>query len=207
MPPEYSERGILPPPLFVNELMTFLDKPYYAGLLSAAAMHGAGHQQPQEFFLVTVKPAMRQIQCKGVLINFITKSNMPQTGLEQRKTDTGFITVSGPELTALDLVQFENRIGGLNRVTTVLEELVEKLDATRLKEFLTKTNVATAYLQRFGFILGEALAMQKLAGVVDVHLQSKEYYRIALKPDAPKTGYRMDKRWKVFVNTTLESDF
>jgi hypothetical protein len=53
IPPEYTSRGLLPPMLFIDSLMKFVDKPYYVGLLSAAALNGAAHQQPQEFFVVT----------------------------------------------------------------------------------------------------------------------------------------------------------
>lgn len=35
--------------------MKFLGQPYYVGLLSAAALHGAAHHQPQEFQVVTNK--------------------------------------------------------------------------------------------------------------------------------------------------------
>jgi F0F1-type ATP synthase gamma subunit len=35
--PEYRSKGILPPSLFVADLMKFLGKDYYVGLLNAAA--------------------------------------------------------------------------------------------------------------------------------------------------------------------------
>lgn len=206
VPPEYSEMGILPPPLFIEELMAFLAKPYYVGLLSAAALHGAGHQQPQEFYVVTVKPTMRQTICKDVRINFSVKSNMPEFGVEELKTDTGMIKVSSPELTALDLIQFENSIGGLNRVVTLLDELAEKLDPIKLQTFVANNNTGTAYLQRLGFILEKILDFKDPAQIIYDNLQTRNCFRIPLKPGAPKTGFPMDKRWKVFENITLESD-
>jgi phosphatidylserine decarboxylase len=39
-------------------------------------------------------------------------------------TDAGFINVSSPELTALDLLSYVDKIG-MNRVITILSELVE----------------------------------------------------------------------------------
>src|SRR5437867_75347 len=51
IPPEYSSKGILPTLFYVNDLMKFLKRDYYVGLLSAAMLHGAAHQQPQDFFI------------------------------------------------------------------------------------------------------------------------------------------------------------
>src|SRR6266496_3549594 len=53
VPIEYRSAGAPPPSWFIDELMRFHGHPYYVGLLSAAALHGAGHQQPQEFQVVT----------------------------------------------------------------------------------------------------------------------------------------------------------
>lgn len=49
IPLEYSKSGGLPPSWYIDDLMKALKQPYYVGLLSAAALHGASHQQPQEF--------------------------------------------------------------------------------------------------------------------------------------------------------------
>ena len=40
--------------------------------------------------------------------------------VRKHKTQTGHINVSCPELTAVDLVENEKSVGGLNRVCTVL---------------------------------------------------------------------------------------
>jgi predicted transcriptional regulator of viral defense system len=61
IPPQYRSKGILPPTLFLDAFMKELDRPYYLALLNAAAYHGASHQQPQEFFVVTGFPVMRPI--------------------------------------------------------------------------------------------------------------------------------------------------
>jgi hypothetical protein len=58
VPPEYRSRGVLPPVLFIADLMKFLNRNYYTGLLNAAAFYGAAHQQPQDFFVITTKPVL-----------------------------------------------------------------------------------------------------------------------------------------------------
>jgi predicted transcriptional regulator of viral defense system len=56
---EYAAKGIVPPLLYIDGLMTFLNKPYYVSLLSAAALYGAAHQAPQVFMVNTTFPALR----------------------------------------------------------------------------------------------------------------------------------------------------
>jgi hypothetical protein len=56
--------------------------------------------------------------------------------LEKRKTPSGYVKVSSPELTALDLLQFERHIGGLNRAATVIDELSESIKAENFTEDL-----------------------------------------------------------------------
>ena len=50
--PEHRQLGALPPTSWIDDLMRFHAATYYVGLLSAAALHGAAHQQPQEFQVV-----------------------------------------------------------------------------------------------------------------------------------------------------------
>ena len=49
IPPAYINRGMIPAAFFVDDMMKFLNKNYYVGLFSAAALHGAAHQQPMEY--------------------------------------------------------------------------------------------------------------------------------------------------------------
>jgi hypothetical protein len=49
VPPEYRAAGSPPASWFIDELMRYLDQPYYVGLLSAAAIHSASRQQSMVF--------------------------------------------------------------------------------------------------------------------------------------------------------------
>lgn len=62
--PEYSNSGMIPVHLFIDDIMKSLNIHYYVGLISAAALHGTAHQQPMEYFVITEKPAMRDIKNK-----------------------------------------------------------------------------------------------------------------------------------------------
>ncbi len=121
IPPEYAGSGILPPSLYIDALMKFLKRDYYVGLYSAAALHGASHQQPQSFSVVTKLPFLRDIKNRKVSIHFTIKKSWNKKDIAEKKTDTGYIKISSPELTALDVVYFADNVGGLNRVATILD--------------------------------------------------------------------------------------
>ena len=102
--------------------MTALKQRYYVGLLSAAALHGAAHQAPHEFQVVTDKPT-RAMVLGNARIFFITKKGMANTPTVPIKTPTGDVRVSTPEATALDLVRYPQHAGSLSNVATVLADL------------------------------------------------------------------------------------
>ncbi len=203
---QYSSRGILPPHLFIDGLMKFLERPYYVGLLNAASFHGAAHQQPQEYFVFTDFPALRPTNKKGVKVNYISKKQISTLFLEKRKTETGFINISNPALTAMDLVQFDKRIGGLDRTATVLNELAEAIKPEQITEHLLEEAPVTA-IQRLGFLLEVVLQKDIGKRLYEVSRKAKlEFFRIPLKTSAQKVGFSSDERWKIIVNSEIEID-
>lgn len=206
VPPEYTSRGLLPPMLFIDSLMQFVNKPYYVGLLSAAALHGAAHQQPQEFFVVTDTKQTTTLK-KGLKINYITKKSISGSFLEKRKTEFGYVNVSNPELTAADLVYYHNRIGGINRAASVLNELVEVMKPERVTEELINT-LTIPTIQRLGYLLDVVLGQKALADKLYTESRKlkKEFFRQPLKAGIEKIGFPKDDRWKIIVNTDIEID-
>ncbi len=205
IPPEYFKMGILPPVLFIDDMMKYINKPYYVGLLSAAALHGAAHQQPQEFYVITNKPANRAISKNDIKINFMIKSEISIIGISDKKTDTGYVKVSTPELTAIDLIQYANRIGGFNRVATILHELAEEIDDSKFEKIL-KTNISMAILQRLGYIFEHVLELKDLSNTVYKNINKIKFRKIPLDPSKARKGYSSINRWKIIENTVLESD-
>lgn len=208
VPPAYSSKGILPPAMFIDGLMKFLHRNYYVGLLNAAALHGASHQQPQEYFVLTGYPVLRTTNKKGVKINYIsTRLFPPGSLLEKRKTETGYINVSNPILTALDLVTYEKKIGGLTRASSVIHELVE---AVKLKDisndFVLHARVTS--MQRLGYIFEEILERRDLAD--KIHNRCKKngiaFYMIPLKASGSKQCNTINEKWKLKINTDIEID-
>jgi len=206
VPPEYSSKGTLPPALFVADLMRFLQKDYYVGLLNAAVYYGAAHQQPQEFYIVTTKPTLRSIRNKQLKINFCYKKQLYQEDIADQKVETGFFKISSPELTALDLVFYFDRVGGFNRVLTVLEELVPSLNAQKLADAAKRFHqIATA--QRLGFLLDIVLEQHDLIKPLQEVLKDVKHFPVLLKPQQEKpSSMRTDNCWKIVKNIEIESE-
>lgn len=200
--PEFRQLGCLPPDYFIDDLMQHWQQEYYVGLLTAALYFGAAHQQLQTFQVVVSKPRPG-IHCGSVRVEFITKGETGKTPTQQLKTRTGYMTVATPEATMLDLIQFMNRCGGLNHVATVLDELVESVDPKVLKELLIKKHERTV-LQRLGFLL-EFLGHDAISDVVYQCL-TKALRVVPLDPHISFTGAKRHVKWKVALNTTIESD-
>jgi len=204
---EYALRGIIPPVQFIDDLMRYLERSYYVGTISAAALYGAAHQAPQEFFVVTDYPVMRPTAKKNVRINFISKHSIPDSLLHEKKTQSGYIKVSSEILTAVDLVQYQNRSGGLSRVATILYELVEEIRPESFSDELFSYSTTTA-IQRLGYLFEYELDNQLLAD--QLYKRSMEFgsrfQRIPLRQSIPHQDSLSDNRWRVAINVEIEMD-
>jgi predicted transcriptional regulator of viral defense system len=183
--------------------MNYLGQPFYVGVLSAAVLHGAAHQQPQQFQVVTTRP-LRDIRIKGQSLHFFVKSGFQKTPREQFKVQTGYIPVASPEATVFDLLRYSRSIGGLDRVYTVLQELGEKVDPSRLLA-AAEAEGNLSYAQRAGWLLDKAEfgeAAERLAG----WLEQQDTGKIKLDPAMDRKEAMLDKRWNIWINTTVEGD-
>lgn len=203
LPLEYQASGVLPASWFIEDLMSFIGWPYYVGLLSAAAIHGAAHQQPQEFHVITERPK-RDIELADLRIRFFRKSKMEGTPVVSVKTETGFIRVSNPPATAIDLVRYEARIGGIDRTVTVLQELAEIIKGRELLE-AAKLERKLAHIQRLGYLL-EKIGRGDIASSLSRWIASRRPSKVALKPRLPQKGYPRNRRWNVIANIEVEGE-
>jgi predicted transcriptional regulator of viral defense system len=201
--PEYSNQGMIPLSLFINDLMQSLNRKYYIGLFSAAALYGAAHQQPMESFVVIEKPALHNIKSSKVKINFLVKKEWNDEDVIQKKTDAGYMNVSSPELTALDLFYYLHNVG-LNNTTTILQELIEEIKPAKLAGTVKKYPRTTA-LQRLGYLLDVILNNRQLSDIVYKALSGKRHFTIPLLPGIKEDG-DTNTKWKIIHNVTIESD-
>ncbi len=83
--------------------MKSISAEYYVGILSAAALHGAAHQQPMAFQVIT-NQICPPITLGRLRITFHYKKHIAPEYYQAVKTETGTMHVATPEMTACDLL-------------------------------------------------------------------------------------------------------
>lgn len=205
LPPRYRAMELLPIELYADILFKELDKPYYLGLFTAAARHGAAHQQVQKSYVVTSGANIRDIAKGNIEISIFNNSVWPKQNIQLHKGDAGVFKVSSPALTAVDLVHYQNKLGGLNRIASTLEELVEAITPQDLKKLLTwYPRIST--IQRLGYLMEQLEAETELIELLKNHLKQHTFYPILLKPSTKSKDYHTGNFWQIAPNVELELD-
>lgn len=199
VPPEYRAAGSPPASWFIDDLMRYLGQPYYVGLLSAAAIHGAGHQQPMVFQVMTSKPT-REMRAGKVAIRFSMSGQTERLPVVEQQTETGSMRVAAPETCAFDLVRYPEAAGHLSNAATVLAELAERLDARKLVDLAPLVRLPD--VQRLGYLL-DAVGQSELAAPLAAWLESKQP-RVALLQPGEEADAETDSRWRLVPNVELE---
>jgi len=210
IPPEYKQQGCIPPEELIPLLMKHLDIDYYAALLSAAQYYGAAHQKPMRFQIITNKQIWRKLEFGQIRIDCLYKKSLKDLPTQNFTVKTGYLKVASPELTALDLLIYSNKSGGLNHIATVLSELIEAIDPEKLIA-LAKQLHENVWFQRIGFILDhidpyDTESNQNIIDALANYLASKKLKYMPLAPEIPSTGYPYSKKWMIIENTDIESD-
>ncbi len=104
VPPEHQSQGCIPAEELIPILMKYLDIDYYAGLLTAAMYHGATHQKPSSFHIVTNKKIKRKLKFGNVQITCLEKKIFDDLPIKNVTVSTGYLKISSPELTIMDLL-------------------------------------------------------------------------------------------------------
>ena len=202
VPPEYRALGCLPADQFIPGLMERLNQPYYAGLLSAAQFHGAAHHRPQEFQVLLERPR-RPLSCGQVRATFIVRKRLRQVPVQSFKTPRGPIRASTPEGTAVDLVGYYDRAGGLDQVATVLLELAEQIDPQNL---LTAAQSAPVpWAQRLGYLL-DIFGARERTRHLSAYVKANARQTVPLLPGTTRKEASRDANWKILVNVDIEPD-
>ncbi|MBX3183859.1 MAG: type IV toxin-antitoxin system AbiEi family antitoxin [Polyangiaceae bacterium] len=202
VPREYRAAGCPPASWFVDDLMRYLGRRYYVGLLSAAALHGAGHQQPMAF-QVMVESVERSIQAGRARIDFHVSSVFDGAATQLIQTETGAMRVATPETTAFDLVRFPAASGYWSNIATVLSELAEQLDPEALAA--SAARVARTDVQRLGWLL-DFVDQPDLADALAPTIAGKRLRPTPLTGGRESAGAPLDPRWHVLVNDDVEPD-
>jgi predicted transcriptional regulator of viral defense system len=203
LPPEYAKNGSLPVFMYIDDLMKYLERDYYLGLYTAASLYGAAHQQPMEYQVIVQSP-MRAIVENNTRINFLVRKAWDQDGIEKKNSAAGYFNVSSPELTALDFMSFNGKIGGISRIVPILGELIEEIKPSRMYK------IASGYpqissLQRLGYLYDKIFDRQDLAISIQRALKGKAIQNILLSIASPRQS-NIDRDWKGDVNVIIEND-
>lgn len=208
IPPEHQHMGCIPADELVPILMKHWNLPYYVCLLSAAQYHGASHQKPQVFQVMTDKQ-IKPVCCGKISIDFVYKKTLANVSTQKMIVKTGYLTISTPESTAMDLLNYSHHVGGLNHIATVLSELIEVINPDALIS-LVASSVEKAWAQRLGYILEHIDSMdeEKQSSIASAlhHALMKPLNPVPLAPELLIKGKTRDHRWMIIENTTVESD-
>ena len=207
IPVQYVLRGSVPATYYIDQLMAYLNKPYYVCMLNAAELLGAAHQRPQQFSVMTTFPKRRVVSTRNVTIDWFYRDELPEDALITKNTETGTIRISNSLLTAADLVRYQQHAGGLSRVATVLEELSEQIDIKSqfgpLSAFIKKVT-----WQRLGYILEHIIEEKEMADALydQIHTIPGTLMYMPLSTSAEDNPSNRDSRWKININIQIETD-
>ncbi len=205
LPPRYRQYERLPLELYVERLFSYIEKPYYIAFFSAAALHGASHQQVQQSYLMTKIPNIRDIKKGNNYLRVSATSNWPEKNILKRKSDAGLFNVSSPALTAIDLIHYQSKMGGLNRVLAILDELTEAITLQDIKD-LIQWYPHISSIQRLGFLFQELQTDQILLDPLQEYFSEKKFFPVLLSPQKDEKPGKANNPWKVDMNIELDSD-
>lgn len=207
IPVHYVLRGSVPATYYIDQLMTYLNKPYYVCMLSAAELLGVAHQRPQQFSVMTTYPRRQLVTTRNATTNWFYRDKLPEDSLIIKNTETGTIRISNSLLTAADLVQNQQHVGGLSRVATILEELTEQIDIHNQLPALIPY-VMTVTWQRLGYLLENVIEDKDTADKLFEQLYASSVH-MAYKPLSTSVEDNTcvrDNRWKININLEIETD-
>ena len=134
------------------------------------------------------------------------KRDPARTPQQSITVQTGYIPVSTPEATALDLLRHARSIGGLNHVLTVLQELGEQMDGKKLADVAKLDGTrGMALAQRLGWLLEKAGYNGQAVELAE-WVKCKNPVPTKLYPLTPARGSLLDKRWSLWLNGEVEGD-
>lgn len=203
VPVEHQVAGSPPATSFIDALMRFHGQPYYVGTLSAASLHGAAHQSPQELQVVTSAP-LKTIEVGRSRIRFLTKRHPERTPTQPIRVPTGDIPISTPEATAFDLLQYPKAAGYLSNIATLLIELSEKMNPEKLAQIAELFSEAPI-AQRLGYLL-DTFAGPNRTKELHAWLEKQRPRWTPLRPGWKSSHEERDEKWRVIVNEQVEPD-
>lgn len=199
VPPEHRRRGAPPVDFWLADYCRVHRKPYYVGLLSAAALHGSA-QQAVQLTQVMTSSATRAFSVGNVYVEFHVKQHLLDTPLTPIRGLASPLAVSSPEATALDLIAFQHCVGGIARAADVIAGLLPAMTNEGWHRALRYAHLTVR--QRTGYVL-ETLGAKQFAKTAQITLPPK-LRSILLQNATPTRGTDLEQPWQVIDNVGLK---
>jgi predicted transcriptional regulator of viral defense system len=208
--PEDRVAGASDPLRWIDPLMKHQRIEYRISLLRAAAFHGSSHQAAMVFQVIVPKQ-LRAFQLGRHKLQFIYQT--PNAFAEvnpgwtlQVKSDTGFATVAGVELTLLDCARYFHRAGGINGVAQIAKDLGARADPRALAA--AAVFYENSSVRRLGYLLdlsgheGPASALQEFA--IKTNSVKPLDPSVKVLSAALRAFHQKNSKWKLEINVPVE---
>ena len=106
-----------------------------------------------------------------------------------------------PAQTAFDLIHYNKKIGGMNRIIPILEELVENIKVSEMNA--TAKAQKTPDIQRLGFLL-DSIGFEKLASTLQAKVAKKHLKEIPISLAHKNRKGELNHKWSVILNAELD---
>ena len=211
--PEDRTAGAPDPVKWIDPLMKHQGIDYRVSLLSAAAFHGSSHQASMVFQIIAPRQ-LRDIHLGRHRLQFLYQSpeaferlNQPEW-LASMKSDAGFATVAGTELTLLDSMRYFHKAAGISGVAQIVHDIGAKAKPRLLK--LAAEHYESSTVRRLGYLLELAGHVRQSDSLRAFAQQAKT--PVPLDPSAtPRVkalsrAVERNARWKLLINETVEME-
>ena len=204
VPPQYRTWGAPPPMAYIDSIMNHLGVAYCVGWLSAASIHGAGHQAAQ-VFQVAVGSYVADRTVGRSRLEFPVRDYVDKSLFSRMSTVDGSAFVATPAATMLMLASDFDLAAGPDNAVTVIVELYEQMEDWQSEAIASiAPSFSASAMQRLGWILSQF----NDKGAPD---SLREYCR-ELRPSKAYldagcgTSGRHVADWNLVVNRAVEPD-
>ncbi len=206
VPTQYRSLGAPPGLWFLHDWMSSINAvDYYVGLLSAAAIYGATHHAVQETEVIVQKQLPSKVIGSSRFRFFYSKQTH-LTPKQKWSVPTGYVWVSSPSATVLELISYMPKIGGPSLIATVLSELCDCIKIGEISSAAEKMKIKFPLLQRLGVIL-DILDLKEFAKEVFEIISTRKIRPVSLNVERnlSKKDF-FNHKWKVYMNDKVEPD-
>ncbi len=197
VPPEWGPHRL--PSLDVHEAALAHAPDGYVGLASAARLHGLTTQHRRVTFVLVAR-RKREIELNGSTIRFVLVKPKHVFGTEQRLELGEKITVSDPEKTALDCLEYGIGTFDFSELTAIVARVLRRGEWERLVEYLRRFD-SGPLARRLATLMTLAKISYPQSTLDALSAVSIPRSPIRLDPTRPASRTDpLDHRWGIRVN-------